>query len=311
MTGPPVLWHFPISHYNEKARWALDWKGIPHVRRALAMSYVPRALWATGQATLPILHLDGQAIADSTRIIEALERLQPEPALYPRDEAARRRALALEDFFDEEVGHAVRTAIVGPLFAHDPVSAGNVLTTAMGPGARRAVRAVLPAFRAFYKLRHGIDDAAIAVAPARVRAGLDRIAAELGPSGHLVGDAFSVADLTAAALFSPIVLPLEFPYPPPEPRPRHVLALRASLEGHPAFRWVLETYRRLPGNVGRDRGLKVALRRRPCTGYRGQSRCTPSSLLSRRSNVPNGRCPALRATSRTRQSEKPSDGVFR
>jgi hypothetical protein len=40
MTGPPVLWHFPISHYNEKARWALDWKGIPHVRRALAMSYV-------------------------------------------------------------------------------------------------------------------------------------------------------------------------------------------------------------------------------------------------------------------------------
>jgi len=27
VTGPPVLWHFPISHYNEKARWALDWKG--------------------------------------------------------------------------------------------------------------------------------------------------------------------------------------------------------------------------------------------------------------------------------------------
>ena len=81
MTGPPVLWHFPISHYNEKARWALDWKRIPHVRRALAMSYVPRALWATGQAKLPILFLDGQAIADSTRIIEALERLQPEPAI--------------------------------------------------------------------------------------------------------------------------------------------------------------------------------------------------------------------------------------
>ena len=52
MTGPPVLWHFPISHYNEKARWALDWKGIPHVRRALAMSYMPRALWTTGQAKL-------------------------------------------------------------------------------------------------------------------------------------------------------------------------------------------------------------------------------------------------------------------
>src|SRR5438552_7493246 len=205
------------------------------------------ALWATGQAKLPVLFLDGQAIADSTRIIEALERLQPEPALSPRDEAARRRALALEDFFDEEVGHAVRTAIVGPLFAHDPVSAGTVLTTGMGAGAQRAVHAVLPAFRAFYKLRHGIDDAAIAAAPARVRVGLDRIVAEVGPSGYLVGDAFSVAVLTAAALLSPIVLPPEFPYPPPGPRPRHLTALRASLEGHPAFRWVLETYRRHRG----------------------------------------------------------------
>src|SRR5207245_1904438 len=36
MTGPPVLWHFPISHYNEKARWALDWKGIPRAPRARA-----------------------------------------------------------------------------------------------------------------------------------------------------------------------------------------------------------------------------------------------------------------------------------
>src|SRR5437773_4364609 len=247
VTGPPVLWHFPISHYNEKARWPLDWKGFRPGRRALARSYVRRAVGATGEAKLPFLFPDGRAIAASTRIIEALERLQPPPPLYPRDEAARRRALALEDFFDEEVGHAVRTAIVGPLFAHDPVSAGNVLTTGMGPGARRAVRAVLPAFRAFYKLRHGIDDAAIAAAPARVRAGLDRIVAELGPSGHLVGDAFSVADLTAAALLSPIVLPPEFPYPPPGPRPQHLIALRASLEGHPAFRWVLETYRRHRG----------------------------------------------------------------
>ncbi len=51
----PVLWHFPISHFNEKVRWALDWKGVPHVRRALGASYLPRALWATGQPHLPIL----------------------------------------------------------------------------------------------------------------------------------------------------------------------------------------------------------------------------------------------------------------
>ena len=28
-----VLWHIEVSHYNEKARWALDYKGIPHELR--------------------------------------------------------------------------------------------------------------------------------------------------------------------------------------------------------------------------------------------------------------------------------------
>src|SRR5205823_1318622 len=84
------------------------------VRKVLGPDYLPRAWWATGRGTLPILWLDGKAIGDSTRIIEALERRSPVPPLYPRDEAARRRALALEDFFDEELGHALRAAIVGP-----------------------------------------------------------------------------------------------------------------------------------------------------------------------------------------------------
>ena len=34
--GVPVLWHLKVSNYNEKARWALDYKRIPHVRRAAA-----------------------------------------------------------------------------------------------------------------------------------------------------------------------------------------------------------------------------------------------------------------------------------
>ncbi len=247
MTGPPVLWHFPISHYNEKARWALDWKGIPHVRRALAMSYVPRALWTTGQAKLPILHLDGHAIADSTRIIEALERLQPEPALYPRDEAARRRALALEDFFDEELGHALRAAIVGPALADDPDGAIAVLTLGMPPRAGRMMRAIFPAFRAFYRYRHHITPETVAAGRGKMRAALDRIEAERQPSGYLVGDAFSVADLTAAALFAPLVVPPELQYRLPEPLPSVLVEHQRALADHPAYRWVADMYRRHRG----------------------------------------------------------------
>jgi hypothetical protein len=31
----PLLWHIPLSHFNEKARWALDYKGIAHRRQVL------------------------------------------------------------------------------------------------------------------------------------------------------------------------------------------------------------------------------------------------------------------------------------
>ena len=90
-----LLWHIPLSHYNEKARWALDYKRIAHHRQVLGADYLIRAWRATGRGTLPILFLDGQAIGDSTHVIAALEERYPEPPLYPRDVAARARALDL------------------------------------------------------------------------------------------------------------------------------------------------------------------------------------------------------------------------
>ncbi len=245
----PALWHFPISHFNEKVRWALDYKRIPHLRQAQGLGYMVKTLWATGTMKLPILFLDGKAIGDSTRIIEALERYQPDPSLYPSEERERRRALALEDYFDEEVGHAVRAAILGPLFESDPDEALRALLTGMPAGAavRRTARAIFPAFRAFYELRHDMKPARVATAPAKVRSGLDRIEKELQPSGYLVGDRFTVADLTAAALFCPLVMPAEFQYRPAEPHPKSARAFRELLADHVGFKWVLEMYRRHRG----------------------------------------------------------------
>jgi glutathione S-transferase len=87
----PLLWHIPLSHFSEKVRWTLDYKGIAHRRRVLGADYLIRAWRATGRGTLPILFLDGRPIGDSTRIIEALEERYPEPPLYPRDAEARRQ----------------------------------------------------------------------------------------------------------------------------------------------------------------------------------------------------------------------------
>ena len=97
----PVLWHIEISHFNEKARWALAHKGVEHRRRAPTPGgHMIVALWLTRgrNKTFPLLQLDGQAIGDSTAIIAALERRFPDPPLYPEDPAERRRALELEEF---------------------------------------------------------------------------------------------------------------------------------------------------------------------------------------------------------------------
>jgi glutathione S-transferase len=249
----PVLWHFPISHFNEKVRWALDWKGVPHVRRALGVTYLARAFWTTGQPTLPILRLDGRAIADSTRIIAALEERYPEPPLYPADPGARRRALGLEDFFDEALGHALRTAVLGPVFKRDPAAAIAMLATGMPRGSVRMMQTGTRLFRAFYRARHAINDATIAVSRAKVMAALDRIEAELGPSGYLVGDHFTVADLTGAAMLAVLAVPLEAQYPPAEPLPPELTEYREAVAGRRAIAWTRETYRR-----HRGRSMEVA-----------------------------------------------------
>jgi glutathione S-transferase len=271
-----VLWHFPISHFNEKVRWALDFKGIPHVRRALFWSYLPRSLWHTGRPGLPILFLDGKAIGDSTRIIEALERFQPEPRLYPPDAAERRRALLLEDFFDEELGHSIRTALLGPMFASAPEAAIAGLTLGQGDGVRRSVELLFKPFRAFYTYRHGINAETIRNAPAQVEAAMDRLEAELQPSGYLVGNTFSVADLTAAALFVPLVWPPEFPAP--GPLPEAFEAYRRSVSQRPAFRWVEEMFRRHRAPAG------AAAR----TGSGGASHRGPAEASTRSSSARPG-----------------------
>lgn len=252
MTGPrrpaaPVLWQFKYSHYNEKARWALDFKRLPHVRRSLLPGpHAPRMLWMTGQKSVPVLVLDGTAIADSTRIIEALERQYPDPPLYPADDAPRRRALELEEFFDEELGPHLRLLWFHKLLADADYTAAQ-LTVGFRALARRVFRLAFPAVRAVMAADMGINAANAEPARAKVYAALDRLEAELQPSGYLVGDRFSVADLTAAALFSPLVMPPEFPYPLLTPLPAPAAQFRDSLAARRGFQWVADIYRRHRG----------------------------------------------------------------
>jgi len=238
----PLLWHIPLSHYSEKVRWALDYKGIAHRRRVLGPDYLIRVWRATRQGKLPVLWVDGQAIADSTRIIAALEEHYPEPALYPRDVAARQRALALEDDLDETLGPALRAAIVTPLFRHDPDIALRVLTTGMGGRAYRSLRPLLLIFPSFYRLRHQISQRNLERDRAIVAAALDRIEHERQGRAYLVGQTFTIADLTAAALLGVLLQPPEIQYPLQVELPLYLKDYRTSLLRHPAAQWAAGIY---------------------------------------------------------------------
>jgi glutathione S-transferase len=238
----PLLWHIPLSHFSEKARWALDHKRIAHHRQVLGPDYLIKAWRATGRGTLPILFLNGRAIGDSTHIIAALEEHYPESPLYP-DDAARQRTLALEDYFDEQLGPALRAAIITPLFRNDPDVALRVLTTGMPDKAYETLRPLRKVFPAYYRFRHKIRDAKLEADRATVNAALDRIERERQGRAYLVGDAFTVADLTAASMLGRLLQPAEIQYPLRVELPPYLQEYRASLLHHPAMQWATDMYR--------------------------------------------------------------------
>ena len=152
----PVLWQLQISHYAEKARWALDYKRVPHIRRSLPPGiHMREAKRLTGDtSTVPVLTVDGRSIGDSTRIIATIESRWPEPPLYPDDPAQRRRALELEQFFDEELGPHIRRAVYHELLAQPELLVP--LFTHGDPVAARTLRQALPMLCAGIQQRFAI-----------------------------------------------------------------------------------------------------------------------------------------------------------
>ena len=204
------------------------------------------ALWLTrgAQTTFPVLTLDGRHIGDSTAIVAALEERYPEPSLYPADLAQRRRALALEAFFDEELGPSIRLLAWHEL-RNDPERFVELMeATAPGPLAKTAGAAAGYA-RAFTGVRFGAGSPEEAErARAKVLDALDYLEEELGAGEYLVGDSFTVADLTAASLFYPLVLPPEGPLPADQEPARGMERFRKPLKDRRGFKWVAEMFRR-------------------------------------------------------------------
>lgn len=195
------LLQFRHSPYNEKVRWALDLKAVPHRRRSLLpgphMAVVKRL---TGHTQTPVLVTEsGEAIAGSARILDWLEQRYPTPRLMPDAAAAREKILRLQQRFDEDLTPRIRCVVIDALLRR-PGYFARVFGAAEPPWKRRLYALVVPLAAPLVRKGNGITGReAIADGIAAGHEALYLVAEQSRATGYLAGDGFSLADGGAAA----------------------------------------------------------------------------------------------------------------
>jgi glutathione S-transferase len=104
------LYVIPASHPSIAVELMLKHKGIAYKRTDLLPVISKVALRAVGFSgiTVPALKIDGDKIQGSRQIARELERLRPQPPLFPTDPEKRVAVEEAERFGDEELQHPVR-----------------------------------------------------------------------------------------------------------------------------------------------------------------------------------------------------------
>ena len=238
----------PISHYCEKARWALERAGIPyreepHVQ-GIHRLYSRRA---GGVGTVPVLVTPEGPIADSADILAWVDaRVDPELRLSGDDGDAAAEVRALCRCLDERLGPAGRRLIYVRMFEQKELML-RFNNQGVPRWEDRAVRAGLPLAQYVIGRALGIEPGVEIGDEAIVWEEFDRIAELLGDGRpFLAGERFTAADLTFAALAAPVVIPRRYgvTLPQPElldePTARLVARGRAHPAGEFALRMVAE-----------------------------------------------------------------------
>jgi glutathione S-transferase len=237
----------PISHYCEKARWALDRAGVRYRERA----HVQGVHWiaarrAGGGSTVPVLVCGGAVVTDSAAILDYADSRAPAARrLYPEDAAVAAEARALARELDEGLGPS------GRLWMYHQMRGQRRLVDAYAPTGvpgweRWALRAAYPAAVRLIDRHLGITAARADQSLGEVRAVFEAVAARLADGRrHLLGERFTAADLTFAALAAPVLVPPEYGVPLPQPAelPASMATVVRELRAHPAGAYALRLFR--------------------------------------------------------------------
>jgi glutathione S-transferase len=236
----------PISHYCEKARWALDRAGLGY-REERHVQGIHRlaARRAGGGTTVPVLVTPHEVLGESEAILDWVDQRTPaELCLFgsaPQERAEIRRLCRR---FDLELGpRGRRLMYVHMLAQRDRALEFNNQGV---PGWQdRALRWGWPLVARFIERELDIYPGVEADDEPVIWREFDFVASRLAASGpYLCGDGFSAADLTFAALAAPLIVPPGYGVPLPQPDvlapPTAGLVNRAR--EHPAGQFALSMF---------------------------------------------------------------------
>jgi glutathione S-transferase len=229
-----TLFAVPASHPSLAAQLMLEHKGIDHRRIDLVSGVHRAALRALGfpGTTVPAVRLDGARVQGSRAIARALDALQPEPPLLPRDPERREAVLQAESWGDE-VLQPVPRRLVWAALKRDRSTIESYLDGArLGIPTGLAARTAAPVVALSARLNRVTDEAVrrdLVALP-----GLVERVDELLRDGVIGGPERNAADFQIATSVS-LLLTLG--------------DARPLIEGHPAERHARAVVPRQPGRM--------------------------------------------------------------
>jgi glutathione S-transferase len=247
-----LLLTIPISHYCEKARWALDRAGIGYVERSHVQAIHRFAVRrAGGGSTVPVLCCADGVLADSTDILTWVDAQGQAPPLYPRSPDDSRTVRELERYFDTSLGPQSRCWIYQQLRTRRDLAI-DYGCAGVPEWERMTLRIGYPVLFRFLARVLDVTPATGLRCEHEARAVFDFVAERLSDDRrYLCGDAFTAADLTFSALAAPMLMPIEYGVrlPQPDVLPPYMADVVQELREHRAGRHALsmfESERRSP-----------------------------------------------------------------
>lgn len=217
------LYQFPISHYCEKVRWALEYKNIEYKKvNLLPGLHVKKAKKLTSHTSLPILVDDTKIISESSQIISYLDKSFIENSLTPNDQHLKKQALQWEQFADEEIGSDVRRICYHTLLTHP-----NIITPYFTDGGpwygNLYMRVTFPKLSQTMRNLMKLDDTTIIQINQRLTRAIEKAYAHIKDREFFVGESFTRGDLAMASLLAPLCRAKNYGIDWPEkyPEPLH------------------------------------------------------------------------------------------